>query len=97
MKDSGDPLQRLFRAAASANKASPASPPSALASRVLSHWRDAADEGEFAALASLFRRAVACAACILVLSIGWGWMQSRADNTGEIALANYAMNIQLPP
>ena len=97
MKDSGDPLQRLFRAAASANKASPASPPPALASRGLSHWQDAADAGEFAALASLFRRAVACAACIMVLSIGWSWMQGRADNTGETALANYAMNIQLPP
>ena len=97
MKDSSDPLQRLFRAAASANKASPVSPPPALASRVLSHWRDAADEGEFAALASLFRRAVACAAGIMVLSIGWGWMQSRAENPGETALANYALNIQLPP
>jgi hypothetical protein len=97
MKDSGDPLQRLFRAAASANKTSPISPPLALDNRVLSQWRDAADEGEFAALASLFRRAVACAACIMVLSIGWGWMQSRADNSGETALANYALNIQLPP
>ena len=62
-------------------------------------WPDGGtrDEDEFALLAALFRRGVVFASLIMVLSMGWGWMQGRSENTGETALANYAMNIQLPP
>ena len=54
-------------------------------------------QDEFDLLANLLRRAVVFASLIMVLSIGWGWMQSRSANASETALANYAMNIQLPP
>lgn len=92
-----DPLQRLFRAAATAPRESPAAPAPALENRALSSWRAAAGEDDLVVLASLFRGAVACAACVMVLSIGWGWVNSRAENSGETALANYALNVQLPP
>lgn len=97
MKTSNDPLQRLFRAAALASKEKPSAPPSALENRVLARWRNAGIEDEFDLLANLLRRAAVFASLIMVLSMGWGWMQSRSENGSETALANYAMNIQLPP
>jgi hypothetical protein len=97
MKQSHDPLQRLFRAAALASKEMPAAPPAALENRVMARWRNAGIEDEFDLFATLLRRAVVFASLIMVLSIGWGWMQSRSENASETTLANYAMNIQLPP
>lgn len=97
MKESNDPLQRLFRAAALASKETPAAPPVALENRVMAHWRNAGVEDEFNLLANLLRRAAVFASIIMVLSMGWGWMQSRSENDSETVLANYAMNIQFPP
>lgn len=97
MKMSNDPLQRLFRAAAMASNEIPAAPPAALENRVMARWRNAEAEDEFDLLANLLRRAAVFASLIMVLSMGWGWMQSRSENDSETALANYAMNIQLPP
>jgi hypothetical protein len=97
MKKSHDPLQRLFRAAALAPKEIPAAPPVALENRVMARWRNAGIEDDFDLLATLLRRAVVFASLIMVLSMGWGWMQSRSANASETTLANYAMNIQLSP
>lgn len=97
MKKSDDPLQRLFRAAAMASNEVPDSPPSNLEDRFIARWRNSEIEDESALLVNLLRRAVVFAGCILALSVGWNWMQSRNENAAETALANYAVNIQLPP
>ena len=96
MMNSNEPLQRLFRTAALASKELPASPSPAMENRVLAQWRNAEGEDEFAALANLFQRAVAFAACIMLLSAGWGWMQSH-NQPAATALTNYVLNFQLPP
>jgi len=97
MNKSSDPLQRLFRAAALASKETQAAPPIAMENRVMAQWRNAGIEDEFDLLASLLRRAVVFASLIMVLSMGWGWMQSQSENASETALATYALNMQLPP
>lgn len=97
MMNSNEPLPRLFRAAALATKELRASPSSALENRILIQWRNIEGEDEFAALANLFRRAVAFAACVMLLSAGWDWTQSHTDRSATTALANYALNLQLPP
>ncbi len=97
MNKSNDPLQRLFRAAALASKETQAAPPIAVENRVMTRWRNAGNEDEFDLLAALLRRGVVFASLIMVLSMGWGWMQSKSENASETALATYALNIQLPP
>jgi hypothetical protein len=97
MKKSDDPLPRLFRAAALAADEAPSSPPSNLEDRFIAQWRNSEIEDESALLVNLLRRAVLFAGCILALSVGWNWMQSRNENPTGAALTNYAMNIQLPP
>ena len=97
MKKSDDAMQRLFRAAALTSKEMSAAPPIAVENRVMARWRDAGIEDEFDLLASLLRRAVVFASLIMVLSLGWGWIQSKSENASETALATYALNIQLPP
>jgi len=90
MRKSDEPLQRLFRAAASARREAGA-PSVALQNRVL------AELDEFDLLANLLRRAVMFAGVIMVLSIGVSWMQSRSEKDRGTALANYAMEMELPP
>jgi hypothetical protein len=97
MKKSTEPLQRLFRAAAAAAKEIPATPPRGLENRVIAQWRKAGAEDDFAPLMELFRRAAVLVGCILFLSMGWSWMQNKSESASEIALASYALDLQLPP
>ncbi len=97
MKNPDEALQRLFHAAALASKEMPTAPPGAMEYRVMTRWRNAGNEDEFDLLATLLRRGVVFASLIMVLSMGWGWMQSKSENASETALATYALNIQLPP
>jgi hypothetical protein len=97
MKKSDDPLPRLFRAATMAPDEAAAPPPFDLENRLIAQWRNAGTEDESALLVHLLRSAVLFAACIMVLSMGWNWMQSSNENAAETALANYALNIQLTP
>ena len=96
MRKSDEPLQRLFRAAASAHREAGV-PSVALQNRVLAELRTAAAADEFDLLANLLRRAVMFAGVIMVLSIGVSWMQSRSEKDRGTALANYAMEMELPP
>ena len=95
MKKSDDPLPRLFRAAAPATENPP--PPPELENQLIREWRNMERPDETTWLIDLLRPAVIFAGCILTLSIGWNWVQSNSQNTAENALANYAVNIQLPP
>ena len=96
MKKSGDSLQRLFRAASLAPKDGPASLPAALESRMLAQWRAVETEDEFVILIRLFRRAVIFAGLIMVLSATWSYLENRSD-AATMALASYAIKMQLPP
>jgi len=97
MRNSGPALQRLFKAASLARQAPPAPLPAAVESKVLTAWRNTGMEDDFAHLVRLFRRAVAFAGVVMVLSIGWNWMETKNENKTESALAEYALAIQLPP
>ena len=96
MKKSDDSLQRLFRAASLAPRDKPAPLPAALESRMLAQWRAAETEDEFVILIRLFRRAVIFAGLIMVLSATWSYLESRSD-AATMALASYAIKMQLPP
>jgi hypothetical protein len=89
-------LQRLFKAAARASQEMPGAPSLALETKVLAGLRPMPVEDDFALLAALFRRAVVCAATVMVLSAGWTWFENREQASGAMALANYTVTIQLP-
>jgi hypothetical protein len=91
-------LQQLFETAARAPQSPAGSPSPSLEQRVIAGWRSAEGDDEFALLlSSLFRRAVVCAALVMVLSAGWGWWQDRNAAPGAAALATYVAEVQLPP
>ena len=91
-------LQRLLKAAAQAPKAAPVTPPFALETRVLAQWRAAAGEDEFAFLTKLFRHAIVYASLVMLLSIGWNFLEkSKGATASTTALAEYAMTMKLPP
>lgn len=90
-------LERLFQAAARAPKSSAGPPSFGLEARVLAQWRARPMEDEFALLAGLFRRAVVCAALVMVLSIVWSGHEKPNAAASVVALANYEINTHLPP
>ena len=98
MKLSDRLLQRLLGAAARAPETRPVPEPSPrLEAAALAEWRSAIAPDEWAPLVSLFRRAVICSGLIMLLSVSWGWLQSRSQASDATYLADYAMTIQLPP
>ena len=79
MKDSELKLNRLFKAARSAPAADlPERMPAHLVTRILAHWRaERTRESGWLSLASVFRRALACATLAMLLCMAWSYM----DNT----------------
>ncbi len=96
MKKPDDSLQRLFRAASLAHKETPVPPPAALESRVLAQWRNTEMEDEFVVLVRLFRRAAILAILVMILSATWNYHENKND-AATMALASYAIKMQLPP
>jgi hypothetical protein len=91
-------LKRLLKAAAQAPKAAPGTTSFTLEARVLAQWRAAASEDEFPFLMKLFRHAVIYASLVMLLSIGWNYLErNRSEAASMTALADYAMTVQLPP
>ena len=68
-------LNRLFRAARSAPTADPeGNMPAHLKARVLAHWRSSdSPESGWLSLASLFRRALACATLAMLVCLIWSY------------------------
>ena len=90
-------LQRLFQAAARAPEPAPESLPSALESRVLARWRQETTDDRALLLAALFRRAILCASLITALSLVWSYQEDGNVASNTVALANYEINLRLPP
>ena len=78
MKDSELKLNRLFKAARSAPAPAADAPegmPAHLKARVLAHWRsEGAQETGWLSLASLFRRALACATLAMLVCLAWSYV-----------------------
>ena len=96
MKPLDHSFQRLLSGAARARRETPETIPFPIEARVLAQWRDGETEDEFAVLVQLFRRAAVCAVVIMTLSGGWNYVETR-NEAGTLALASYAMKMQLPP
>jgi hypothetical protein len=91
MSDPETKLNRLFQAARSAPPEEIQAPmPAHLKTRVLAHWRsEEAQVSGWLSLASLFRRALACATLAMLVCLVWSYMDvdmGNADpNVVEIA------------
>ena len=89
-------FERLLKAAAKAQKEISEPVPFAVEARVLAQWRAAEAEDDFAILVILFRRAVIFAIVIMVLSGTWNYFGTKSE-ASTLALASYAIKMQLPP
>lgn len=85
-------LNRLFAAARTA-PAAVEPMPAPLRTRVLAHWRSGAQELAGLWLPLFFRRALACAAIIMAVSVAWAVATDEPDD--EVALANYQLRAEL--
>ena len=106
MNDPELKLNRLFRAARSAPAADlEENMPAHLKARVLAHWRsEGAPESGWLSLASLFRRALACATLAMLVCLVWsyagysdpGVTEFAADQSDDAASA-YELPADLMP
>jgi hypothetical protein len=95
MKDGGDPLDRLFRAAARATRPETAGASAAVEARVLSAWRAGAI-GDFGAMLVFWlRRAVAMACVLVLLSAAWSLRQAAETTVDAASLADSAVQMAL--
>ena len=90
-------LERLLKAAAQAPRAALEPASFARETQVLAEWRSTRKEDEFALLVGLFRRAVIFASLIMTLSVTWNYLEKRGEAASTVALASYALKMQLPP
>jgi hypothetical protein len=89
-------FERLLNAAAKARKEVPEPLPFALETGALAQWRGTQREDDFVILVGLFRRAVIFAMAVMALSGAWNYFQDKRE-AGTLALASYAIKMQLPP
>ena|SRR5882672_4237885 len=97
MNNDGHILKRLLKAATKAQRETPAAMPFALEARVLAGWRASAPEEVWSGMVGYFRRAVACAVLVMVVSIGWSQFTNAREVPGALALANLAQAVQVVP
>ena len=90
-------LKRLLKAASKASGETAGSIPVALDARILAAWRTSAPEDDLSWMASSFRRAVICAALVMVVSIGWSQFMDARDVPGAAALSNLVPDIKIVP
>jgi hypothetical protein len=89
-------LEKLLRAAAKARKEAPEPLPFIVEARILAQWRATEMEDDFVILARLFRPAMIFATTIVVLSGTWNYFEAK-NEASTMALASYAIKMQLPP
>jgi hypothetical protein len=89
-------FQKLLNAAAKERKKIAEPLPFAVEARALAQWRATETEDDFAILVRLFRRAVIFAMAIMALSGTWNYFETKSE-AGTMALASYAIKMQLPP
>ena len=90
-----DPLDRLFRAAARAQRAIPAEAPVAVEQRVLASWRrgDRA-RAEWLDFLPLFRRGLAFACAVFIVAVAWSYhgLTTIDNDTSSLLNASAAYN-----
>jgi hypothetical protein len=89
-------FEKLLKAAAKERKEISEPLPFAVEARALAQWRATETEDDFAILVRLFRRAVIFAMAIMALSGTWNYFETKSE-AGTMALASYAIKMQLPP
>jgi hypothetical protein len=98
MKSEHEPLDRLFKSAAAAEKPLAGAAVFALEARVMGAWRGANREeaGEFILLAWCRRATIG--ACMLALaSLAWSYHQQARVPGAEMAIADSAMTMGVEP
>lgn len=91
-------LERLFAAAREAVPAPAEEMPPFLATRVLAHWRDGAWKDESRQMLKLvFRRALACAAVVMLFALVWGYDALDVTPDNDEAYANFELRADVMP
>ena len=90
-------LKRLLKAAARSPRETPAAIPFPLEARILAGWRSSVAAEDWTGMVSCFRRAVACAVLVMVVSIGWSQFTNAREVPGAVAFANLAQAVQIVP
>ncbi len=90
-------LRRLLKAAAAAPPRVSGAVPFALETRVLGHWRSSPAEGAADIPAGLFRWAVMAAGLVMLVSIALNFRALETDPPNELAVADYAITMNLMP
>ncbi len=89
-------LQRLIKAAAR-SPAKPSSPlPPSLETALIAQWRREPPD-EWLVFVRLVRRAVVCAGLVMLLSVGWSWLDRGETVPGSTAFAHLDTLIQELP
>ncbi len=90
-------LQRLLKAAAAAPRRAPGAAPFALETRVLGRWRAASAEEAAGIPAGIFRWAVLAAGLVMLVSIALNYRVIATEPANELAIADYAIAMNLTP
>lgn len=97
MNTQPDPLDRLLNSAARAAREPAEELPVAVELRVLSRWRSADAAADLLDWLPLCRRALACAALLMLAAAVWSYQAYRQSNAPELAGINSAINLALNP
>ncbi len=90
-------LKRLFKAAGQSRRETPEAMPFALEARIIAGWRSSVADEDWVGMVSYFRRAVACAVLVMVVSIGWSQFRDAHEVPGALALSNLVQVAQIVP
>ena len=90
-------LRRLLKAAAAVPPRVSGAVPFALETRVLGHWRSSPAEGATEIPAGLFRWAVMTAGLVMLVSIALNYRAIETEPHNELAIADYAVTMNLTP
>ena len=89
--------QRLFRAAARAPVEEPGALPAGLEARVLARWRSVDAEPELEWVGVWFRRGLAAACTVMVLSLVWNWTMPAGRSSDDPASVNDVIQEAVTP
>jgi len=90
-------LKRLLKAAGRPQRETPVAMPFPMEARILADWRSSATVEDWTGMVSYFRRAVACAVLVMVVSIGWSQFTEAREVPGAAAFTNLAQAVQIVP
>ena len=91
-------LDRLFAAARPAEPVPADEMPPYVATRVIAHWRAGAlKDDSWQILVLVFRRALLCAAVVMLSTLAWSYDASDATPDNDEAYANYQLRADVMP